>query len=101
MEPYGLRLLPTPKATKDLGSTYRHPVLHSLDAYTRSIALPATFDVAISFVGSERTYAEALANAVREAGFAVFYDDFYPAQLWGKNLYGSSPRSTANGHGIA
>jgi hypothetical protein len=24
---------------------------------------------------------------VREAGFAVLYDDFYPAQLWGKNLY--------------
>jgi hypothetical protein len=23
---------------------------------------------------------------VSDAGFAVFYDDFYPKHLWGKNL---------------
>jgi hypothetical protein len=23
---------------------------------------------------------------LREAGYAVFYDDFFPEQLWGKNL---------------
>lgn len=49
-------------------------------------ALPERFDVAITFAGTERELAQALAKKVREAGFAVFYDDFYPEQLWGKNL---------------
>jgi hypothetical protein len=44
------------------------------------------FDVAISFAGSEREYAEGLAVAVKEAGFSVFYDNFYKATLWGKDL---------------
>lgn len=48
--------------------------------------LPETFDVAISFAGTERAEAEKLAGILREAGYAVFYDNFYPEQLWGKNL---------------
>ena len=44
------------------------------------------FDVAISFAGTERKFAEELASRVREAGFSVFYDGFYPEDLWGKNL---------------
>jgi hypothetical protein len=48
--------------------------------------LPGSFDVAISFAGTEREYALKLAQIVRDAGYAVFYDDFYPEQLWGKNL---------------
>ena len=48
--------------------------------------LPDKFDVAISFAGSERSFAEALAEKVRNAGFSVFYDNFYPEHLWGKNL---------------
>jgi TIR domain len=48
--------------------------------------IPDSFDVAISFAGSEREYAEKLARLLRDAGYAVFYDDFYPEQLWGKNL---------------
>jgi hypothetical protein len=27
-----------------------------------------------------------MAEKLRDAGFAVFYDNFYPEQLWGKNL---------------
>ena len=27
-----------------------------------------------------------MATRVRDAGFAVFYDNFYPEELWGKNL---------------
>jgi hypothetical protein len=27
-----------------------------------------------------------LAVILREAGYAVFYDDFFPEQLWGKSL---------------
>ena len=48
------------------------------------LPLSDTFDVAISFAGTERAEAEKLAEVVREAGYAVFYDNFYPEQLWGK-----------------
>jgi hypothetical protein len=48
--------------------------------------IPDNFDVAISFAGTEREYAQSLAEQLRNAGYAVFYDDFYPEQLWGKNL---------------
>jgi len=44
------------------------------------------FDVAISFAGTERNLAEEFAIRVRDAGFSVFYDSFYPEMLWGKNL---------------
>lgn len=44
------------------------------------------FDVAISFAGTEREYAKELAEFLRTNGFKVFYDDFYPEQLWGKDL---------------
>ena len=47
---------------------------------------PSQFDVAISFAGTEREYAEKLATAVKDAGFSVFYDNFHPEYLWGKNL---------------
>ena len=45
-----------------------------------------SFDVAISFAGTEREYAEKLATILRENGFSVFYDEFFPEYLWGKNL---------------
>lgn len=45
-----------------------------------------TFDVAVSFAGTERQIAEEIATRVREAGFRVFYDNFYPEQLWGEDL---------------
>lgn len=44
------------------------------------------FDVAISFAGTEREHAEKLATILKEANFSVFYDEFYPEYLWGKNL---------------
>jgi hypothetical protein len=48
--------------------------------------LPTNFDVAISFAGTERGLAEQLATRLQAAGIAVFYDNFYPEHLWGKNL---------------
>ena len=48
--------------------------------------MPKRFDVALSFSGTERKFAEELAKRVRDAGFEVFYDEFYPEQLWGKDL---------------
>lgn len=44
------------------------------------------FDVAISFAGSERAYADKLAELIKKAGFSVFYDSYYPEELWGKDL---------------
>jgi len=45
-----------------------------------------TFDVAISFAGTEREYAKQLAELLIKSGFKVFYDDYYSEQLWGKDL---------------
>lgn len=44
------------------------------------------FDVAVSFAGTERQYAERLATIVQSAGFNVFYDNFFLVGLWGKDL---------------
>jgi predicted Zn-dependent protease len=45
------------------------------------------YDVALSFAGEDRHYAEQLAVALRSHGLAVFYDQFNEAELWGKNLH--------------
>jgi hypothetical protein len=45
------------------------------------------YDVALSFAGEDRSIAEALAQALRDAGIRVFYDDYERAALWGKDLY--------------
>lgn len=46
----------------------------------------SSFDVAISFAGTEREHAKKLAKILKDANFSVFYDEFYPEHLWGKNL---------------
>jgi hypothetical protein len=89
LEPFGLKLLPIPEAPvrmqEDLQKHVSAPRTVRTGATTGPF--PQNFDVAISYAGPDRPYAEQLANQVRNAGFEVFYDDFYPAQLWGKNLY--------------
>lgn len=45
------------------------------------------FDVALSYVGEDRSYVAAVANGLREAGVRVFYDEFMVADLWGVDLY--------------
>jgi TIR domain len=45
------------------------------------------YDVALSFAGSDRSYAEEIAIALRRAGLEVLYDQFDQAELWGKNLH--------------
>ena len=44
------------------------------------------YEVAISFAGEDRAFAEAVAKGLREAGVEVFYDNFYAADLWGVDL---------------
>lgn len=45
------------------------------------------YDVALSFAGEDRQYADALAESVRKRLVRVFYDAYEQADLWGKNLY--------------
>jgi TIR domain len=45
------------------------------------------YDVALSFAGEQRRYAESLAEILRANGVRVFYDSFEQAELWGKNLF--------------
>ena len=45
------------------------------------------YDVALSFAGEDRHYAEQLAKHLKVGRYSVFYDNFERAQLWGKDLY--------------
>ncbi len=45
------------------------------------------YDVAISFAGEDRNLAKKLANSFVKQGLEVFFDEYFKAQLWGKNLY--------------
>lgn len=44
------------------------------------------YEVALSFAGEDRAFAEAVASGLKEAGVNVFYDDFYAEDLWGQDL---------------
>jgi hypothetical protein len=86
MEPYGLNLLPiSDVGTRTTEDLHKHiDRTRGADRRAQAGGLPDRFDVAISFAGTERQHAEALAKALREAGYDVFYDDFYPAQPVGQ-----------------
>jgi hypothetical protein len=95
MEAVGMSLLPLTKPSDrmqvDIATKVIRPIKPAaavpVRRTTSSVApIPDTFDVAISFAGTEREFAQKLAQQLRDAGYAVFYDDFYPEQLWGKNL---------------
>lgn len=45
------------------------------------------YDVAISFAGEDRKQAKKLADVLSKRGIAVFYDEYYQSELWGKDLY--------------
>jgi hypothetical protein len=95
IEKVGLTFLPFPKPAEriraDLTANLLRPAPTARSAFggappPKTSGLPERFDVAISFAGTERDQAHQLAELARAAGFVVFYDDFYPEQLWGKDL---------------
>lgn len=45
------------------------------------------YDIALSFAGEDRNYVEKLADFLKEFGLNIFYDKYYEADLWGKDLY--------------
>ena len=44
------------------------------------------YEVALSFAGEDRAFAEAVTEGLREAGVEVFYGSFYAEELWGEDL---------------
>lgn len=45
------------------------------------------YDVCLSFAGEDRDYVGETADALRNRGIRVFYDEYEEAELWGKDLY--------------
>jgi len=45
------------------------------------------YDVALSFAGEQRNFAQSLAYMLKTHGVRVFYDNDEQGNLWGKNLY--------------
>ena len=45
------------------------------------------YDIAISFAGEQRIYAQQLANKLTQCHINVFYDKWSPVDAWGKDLY--------------
>ena len=45
------------------------------------------YDVALSFAGEDRRYAEELVKLLDDGGHSFFYDDDRRAELWGEDLY--------------
>lgn len=45
------------------------------------------YDVCLSFAGEDREYVRHVADALRESGARVFYDEHEEVELWGKDLY--------------
>lgn len=45
------------------------------------------YEVALSFAGEDRRYAEELARALQARNVKVFYDAFEKAKLWGEDLF--------------
>lgn len=94
----GLHLLPLPKAVRYVAtqpaqtgiklrpSTAMNISKGSAPAVQQSDDSGFKYDVAFSFAGTEREIVEIIATRVRDAGFDVFYDNFYPEQLWGEDL---------------
>ncbi|MHC4340846.1 MAG: TIR domain-containing protein [Planctomycetota bacterium] len=86
MRPFGMGfLLPTSFRTLTQTQPTQAMVPHTPQARSkaRADALPDHFDVALSFAGAQRDLAETLHAITKEAGYVVFYDSAYQAELWG------------------
>lgn len=48
---------------------------------------PHEYDVALSFAGEDRELVESIARHLVDCEVRVFYDEFFKAELWGKDLF--------------
>lgn len=49
--------------------------------------VPREYDVCLSFAGEDRDFVHEAADALKERGIRVFYDEYEKAVLWGKDLF--------------
>ncbi|WP_406690033.1 TIR domain-containing protein [Saccharopolyspora sp. ID03-671] len=47
---------------------------------------PYDYDVAVTFAGEDRGFVESVVDAIKDAGYRVFYDQDEEATLWGEDL---------------
>ncbi len=85
LKPFGFTFLPIAKTTVPRSTSSTRPLRRPVPQ-DEELGKGEEFDVALSFAGTERVLAEALAEKVKASGYRVFYDRFYPEQLWGKDL---------------
>jgi hypothetical protein len=45
------------------------------------------YNIALYFAGEDRNYINQVAEAKKQMGLRVFYDNFEQVELWGKDLY--------------
>jgi hypothetical protein len=84
--PFRMNVIPLPSVTpSEPAFTVRETTPRQRRPSSRA-SYKYNYDVAISFAGTERVLAQTLASQVTDAGFTPFYDEFYPEQLWGKDL---------------
>ena len=82
------RNVSSPTFTKDLSNIIsKCQQWHQTFVNSRPERSLFEYDVALSFAGEERQYAERIAEVLKAHGVRVFYDTFEQANLWGKNLY--------------
>jgi hypothetical protein len=86
VEKFGFGFLFFPSAQQRMDTDIEKRITRPISGDAKKNSAPLYFDVAISFAGTERPQAEELANLLKAAGHSVFYDEFYPEYLWGKNL---------------
>jgi hypothetical protein len=86
MQPFGFTIIPEQPQPRAVRTATSERTKGSPLTARKAQTLTRTYDVAISFAGTERAIAEQLATAVRDAGYEPFYDAFAPEQLWGKDL---------------
>lgn len=73
----GNQQAPAPPTTQELRSARRMRAREKLQR---------EYDVALSFAGEDRDYVETVAEGLKAAGVAVFYDRFEQVGLWGQDL---------------
>jgi len=60
---------------------------HESQGTLQSVQTPYEYDVALSFAGEDREYAQKLAQCLSRHNIKHFYDDSEQAMLWGQNLF--------------
>jgi hypothetical protein len=86
VEKFGFGFLSFPSAQERMNTDIEKRTVRPTVRDVKQISAPPSFDVAISFAGTERPYVEELAKLLEGAGHSVFYHEFYPEYLWDKNL---------------